>query len=69
MLPKDKKIIAIIRRDQNGSWRRVQSVATNKGDNVILLPTEKGLIAVLGEPSDEEYQEISRLIEGITSSE
>ncbi len=63
MQPENKKVVAIICRDQDGTWKRVQSVETKKGEKVVLLSTERGLVAVLGELSDEDHQEISRLIE------
>jgi hypothetical protein len=65
MEPNDKTLIAVICRNQDGGWERVQSIKTNKGDDVFLLPTKQGLVAVLGKVRDEDHLAISRLLKEV----
>jgi hypothetical protein len=65
MYAADERLIAILRRDVNGIWQTVPSAETKEGEGIIIHPTEKGLVAILGEPSDEEYREISIILDRI----
>jgi hypothetical protein len=65
MVPKDQKVVAIICRDEQGVWQSVPSVETKEGEEVLFLPTARGLVAVLGEICDKDQPTISRLLEGI----
>ena len=58
-------VIAIMCRDERGAWQRVSSVKTKKGDNALLLPTDKGFVLVLGEVDEEDELTILKLIEDL----
>ena len=67
MVREEPKIIGIICRDGSGAWQRVSSVESKKGDDVLLLPTEKGLVAVMGEVCDDDNPTISNIVEELLS--
>ena len=65
MVPENQTIIAILCRDEHGEWARVSSIETRQGDEAILVPTQKGLVAAVGEVREEDHPAISRDLEAI----
>ena len=64
VVPNSQNVVAIVCRDEQGVWRRVPSTKTKEGDELRLLPTARGIVAVLGTIRDEDHSAILRLIEG-----
>lgn len=62
MLPSDQQIIGILIRNQNGTWQLTDAVNIQKDESVLLLPTPKGQVLIVGYLDKEDYSEIRTIL-------
>jgi hypothetical protein len=62
MPPSDQPVIDILIRDQNGQWQSMDAVNLQGDENVLLLPTTKGQVMIVGNLDEEDYSDIEPLL-------
>lgn len=62
MLPSDQQIIGILIRGQNGMWQLTNAVNIQKDENVLLLPTPKGQVPIIGHSDEGDYLELRTIL-------
>jgi hypothetical protein len=63
MIIKEPTVIAIICRHPSGKWHKVSSIEAKQGDDFLLLPSAKGIVAVLGKVNDGDLADILKVVE------
>lgn len=59
------RVLAIVRRNENGEFAQVNSLYTEAEDSLLMIPTPRGLIVVSGMIDEEDERTLEGLIEKI----
>lgn len=56
------KVLAILRRDNIGTWQAIEAINVVEGGKLFSFPTKRGVVLIIGEFQDDEWPEICQLI-------
>ncbi|MDQ3807642.1 MAG: hypothetical protein M3298_05690 [Thermoproteota archaeon] len=66
MSSEESKLVTILKRNPQGVLERVEDyVYVNSNDVITIIPTNEGLVAVIGSPYDEDEPVLERLLKDL----